>query len=62
MTLPKVYTAQEISECFDVSYTTALRDLQESGLAWQVGRRWFLYDAYFDDFAVWAEGRGRVLV
>lgn len=58
---PKVYTAQELSECFDVSYSTALRDLQESGLAWHIEHRWFLYEAYFDDYAVWAQSRGRVI-
>lgn len=60
--LRKVYTAQELSELFGVGYSTALRDLQESGLAWHIGHRWFLYDAYFDDFAVWEQDRGRVLV
>ena len=59
---PKSYTVEEISECFDISYSTALRDLQESGLAWNIGRRWYLYESYFDDYVVWAQGRGRVLV
>ena len=58
----KVFTPQDIAEMQDTSYNKALGDLQKSGLAWKIGRRWYLYESYFDDYVVWARGRGRVLV
>lgn len=52
-----VFTPQEIAEMQGISYGKALDDLQQSGLAWKIGRRWFLYDDYYGQFVAWQRSR-----
>ena len=59
---PKVFTPQDIAEMQGTSYNKALGDLQQSGLAWKIGRRWFLYDSYYEDFVAWQQSAKRASV
>lgn len=52
-----VFTPQDIADMQGVSYGKALDDLQQSGLAWKIGRRWFLYDDYYGQFVAWQRSR-----
>ncbi len=52
-----VFTPQDIADMQGTSYNKALDDLQQSGLAWKIGRRWFLYDVYYSAFVRWQLSR-----
>lgn len=51
------FTPKEIAEMQGTSYGRALNDLQQSGLAWKIGRRWFLCDEYYSAFVRWQLNR-----
>ena len=54
-----IITVDMLAEMFGVSYSKALRDLKKSGVAWKIGRRWFLYEGYLREYFARLEGGNR---